>query len=44
VKLAGNGVSGGTIISGAVNQKKSPLERMRRIEISIPHRGGAELP
>src|SRR5262249_57446939 len=44
VKLAGNGVPGGTISLGAVNQKKSPLERMRRIGISVPHRGGAELP
>jgi hypothetical protein len=43
VEPAGNGVAGGTIGLGAESQKKSLLDRMRRIGISIPHRGGAEL-
>jgi hypothetical protein len=40
VKPAGNGVPGGTIGLGAESQQKSPLDRMRRIGIRIPHVGG----
>ena len=35
MKLAGNGVPGGTISLGAESQKQSPHDRMRRIGVRI---------